>query len=207
MTHNQIQEQNPGRGHLVWSRSPVSQEGCTEHNFSRAALKTITGGSCHKYHFCQDKSFVAKNTCLSWQQKKRLLIVMTKECLSRQNFCHDKYIYVTTNICCDKHTFVTQTYVCHDKHVSFVVTKVCLSWQIVVATNTCLSQQIFVATIFVVATNIILLWQKFCRGKHTFVTTKDWDKSFVVTKMILVSAPASNIKLYSENYFSASCRG
>ena len=30
-------------------------------------LFTITGGSCHKYHFCRDKHFVATNTCLSWQ--------------------------------------------------------------------------------------------------------------------------------------------
>ena len=126
MTHNQIQQPNPGRGHLVWSRSPVSQEGCTEHNLSRAALKTVTGGSCRKYHFLSRQKFCREKQVFV-MAKKRLLIVMTKECLSRQNFCHDKYIYVTIFFRCDKNTFVTQTYVCHDKHVSFVVTKVCFS--------------------------------------------------------------------------------
>ena len=27
-------------------------------------ISSIIGRSCHKYHFCQDKSFVAANTCL-----------------------------------------------------------------------------------------------------------------------------------------------
>ena len=47
--------------------------------------------------------------------------------------------------------------------------------------------------------NIILFGQKFCHGKHTFVTTKDvfcHDKHMfvmtkVVTKMVLAAAPAS----------------
>ena len=27
-------------------------------------MRSITGGSCHKYCFCRDKSFIASNTCL-----------------------------------------------------------------------------------------------------------------------------------------------
>ena len=25
---------------------------------------SVNGGSCHKYHFCRNKSFVVTNTCL-----------------------------------------------------------------------------------------------------------------------------------------------
>ena len=31
--------------------------------FPKFAFETIIGGSCHKYHFCRDKSSVATNTC------------------------------------------------------------------------------------------------------------------------------------------------
>ena len=101
----------------------------------------------------------------------------------------------------------------------FVTTSLLLSRQayfsrdksMLVATNTYLSQQIVVT---LVATKI------FCRGKYTFVATKDvfchdkhvfvtWlsrqtrvpppfqtrvcrDKTFVATKVILVAAPANN---------------
>ena len=48
----------------------------------------------------------------------------------------------------------------------------------------------------IVTANVILLRQKFCCSKHTFVMTKDvfcHDKHvFVVTKMMLVAAPASD---------------
>ena len=27
-------------------------------------LESVIGGSCHKYHFCHDKSFVTTNMCL-----------------------------------------------------------------------------------------------------------------------------------------------
>ena len=43
--------------------------------------RITTGGSCHRYHFCRDKSFVATNTSF----------VATKVCLSRQKYaCRDK---------------------------------------------------------------------------------------------------------------------
>ena len=70
---------------------------------------------------------------------------------------------------------------------SFVATKVCY---VFVAIKVLLRQKYFVST------NIILPGQKFCRGKYTFVATKDVlcrDKPvFVATKMILVAAPAND---------------
>ena len=83
---------------------------------SMNSLLSISGGSCHKYHFCRD-------TCLSRQNTS---FVATKVCLSRQNFCRNKHIFVATKLlsrqkyCHDKLTFVTT-------NTSFVATKVCLS--------------------------------------------------------------------------------
>ena len=107
----------------------------------------IVGGSCHKYHFCHDKCFVATNTCLLWQtcvcHDKTYLFFMTMVCLSRQNFCCDRVIFVVTKLfvtnmqtcllwqmfCCNKHAFImTKDMFWHDK-LLFVMTKVCLSWQ------------------------------------------------------------------------------
>ena len=75
----------------------------------------IIGRSCHKYHFCHDKGFVATNTCLS-RHKTSL------SCLSRQ-----KMSFIATKVCC------------------FVATKLCLSRRnIFVLTNTCLSRQAYI---------------------------------------------------------------
>ena len=51
-------------------------------------LTCIIGGSCHKYYFCRDNSFVATNTSF----------VATNVCLSRQNICHDKHNFVVTKV-------------------------------------------------------------------------------------------------------------
>ena len=69
----------------------------------------------------------------------------------------------------------------------FVTTNMCLSqnlsWQKYFVTTKLLSRQIFVPT------NIILLQQKFCHSKHTFVAAKDvgcYNKHmFVVTKVCM----------------------
>ena len=53
-----------------------------------------------KHVFCHDKTFV-----------------VTKLCLSRQNFCHDK------------NTLSRQTYFCRDKRHVLSLTNTCLSWQ------------------------------------------------------------------------------
>ena len=97
--------------------------------------------------------------------------------LSRQKFCHNKPVFVTT-----KHVF------CRDKSV-LVATKLCLSWQ-----NLCRDKHTFVMTKDVfcpdklfyvgfffsmtkVVTSILLSWQKTC---------------FIATKMVLEAAPANN---------------
>ena len=72
---------------------------------------SIIGGSCHKYHFCCDKHMFV--TCLSCKAGgQNVSFVITKVCLSWQNFCHNKIV-------------------CHDKYLSwkqffktFVATKV-----------------------------------------------------------------------------------
>ena len=76
----------------------------------RYIFLTIIGRSCHRYHFCCDKSFVVTNTCLSPQTH----VCGNKTRLLQQQ----KYA------CCDKF-FLRQDYVCCDK--SFVVTNTCLS--------------------------------------------------------------------------------
>ena len=77
--------------------------------FSQRTNRPRVTGVNHKYHFCRDKT--------------RLL--------SRQKYaCHDKHVFVATNICRDKHNFVAtkvlsqQAYFCRDKHKAFVVTKI-----------------------------------------------------------------------------------
>ena len=69
----------------------------------------IIGGTCRKYHFCRDKSFVATNTCFVADKSMladKHVFVATKVSLSQQTFCRDKIMFVATNICRDK-TFVT----------------------------------------------------------------------------------------------------
>ena len=114
---------------------------CTVSVAGVLCLYYISGGSCHKYPFCHNKSFVATNMCLLRQtcvcRNKTLLslqqkyaccdktFVMTNTCLSWQ-------IFVTTKIFCrGKHTFVvTKDVFCHDKHISvttkLVATKILL---------------------------------------------------------------------------------
>ena len=72
--------------------------------------------------------------------------------------------------------------------IIFVATNMCLSWQNTsfVVTKVCLSQQNYVYTF--VATKDV-----FCCDKHVFVATNIcWQNFFVVTKTILVAAPASD---------------
>ena len=109
----------------------------------------ITGGSCHKYHFCRDRSFVA-----------------TEVRLSRQ-----KFLLRQAYFCCDKHMFVATKHVFRCDKSMLVATKL-------LSRQTRVVQQIFVVTNrlsrqkYFVATNIILSLQTFCRSKHTFVATK-----------------------------------
>ena len=107
------------------------QPHCQTHEISSY---TIFGGNCHKYNFCCNEIFVMTNTCLL---QRNTSFVVTKVCLSRQSFCHDKHMFVATNVCCDK-CFVTPS-------ILFVATKDML-WcdkHMSIATNTCLLRQIF----------------------------------------------------------------
>ena len=118
------------------------------------ALTSIIGGSCHKYHFSCDKSFVmtkhvfcrnktfvatkvfchktfvVTNICSVKNYFVATSLVTTKVCLSGQNFCCDKFWFIATNICHNKdHIFVmTKDVFCHDKH-TFVMTNTCFSQQ------------------------------------------------------------------------------
>ena len=105
--------------------------------------QSIIGGSCHKYHFCRDKSFVATNTCLSRQNTS-----------CRDKFCRDKIMFVATKYFCREKYLSRQTRVCRNKR--FVATKdlFCFS-----PTNTCLSRKTYFCRgkITFVATNIYIL--------------------------------------------------
>ena len=61
-----------------------------------AYMGPIIGRSCHKYHFCGDKSFVVAND--------EHMFVVTKHV-----FCHDRRCVLSqqTHVCYDKHEFVT----------------------------------------------------------------------------------------------------
>ena len=100
----------------------------------KGMLIYITGGSCYKYNFCCDNSFVMTNMCLS---RQNMSFVATEVCLSWQMFCHDKPVLLQENIChdkylsrqiilswqmfcCDKHTFVATKHIfCCDKSMSW----------------------------------------------------------------------------------------
>ena len=94
----------------------------------------ITGGSCHKYHSCRDKSMLAstnivtKNTCLS---RKSILLSRQKTCLKGdKTFVATNVLlsFVATNVllsfvATNIPAFVaTKDVFCRDRHV-FVTTK------------------------------------------------------------------------------------
>ena len=73
--------------------------------------------------------------------------------LSCQNFV----VFVATNVCLTH------------QNMSFVMTRICLSWQLFVTTKVLSPQNIFVVTN---TTSILLSQQKTCCNIHVFVTTK-----------------------------------
>ena len=69
---------------------------------------SVTGGSCHKYHFCRDKTYVATNMykCLLRQSTTRHTTKLCLFCVFRDKtkyFCRDKF-FVTTNILLSRQT-------------------------------------------------------------------------------------------------------
>ena len=66
-------------------------------------IESIIGGSCYKYHFCHDKTFVPTKLCLS---RQKTCFVATNTCLSRQKqVCRDKSKLVATKVL-SRQTFV-----------------------------------------------------------------------------------------------------
>ena len=153
---------------------------------------------CHNRHvfvstkhiFCCDKSmlvttkplsrqsyFCCNKTChdkyLSWQtfSHNKLTFVMTSTCLSQQNMC-----FVVTKVNVATNFLSQQTHVCPDKY---------MSWQ-----NFCCNKHNSFMT-------KLWLWQAYfcCKRKHVLSqqTYVCHDKTFVMTKMVLVAAPANNI--------------
>ena len=122
----------------------------------------MVGGSCHKYHFCRDKTFVATEHYLccdksmlaatkvfSWQ-----IFVVTNTCLLGQSFVATsiillRWIFVATKL------LSWQKYVCRDN--SFVTTSILLSCR---------------KTWFVTKN---MSWQTFCCDKNdTFGSSCQW---------------------------------
>ena len=108
--------------------------------------------------------------CLSWQN-----II-----LSQQPFCHDKLIFVTTNMCLSQ------------QNMYFVMTKVCLPWQnLSQQTCVCDDKHVFVMTN--ICCDKTCPDKYFCHDKHNFVTTKVLTAQayFCHDKKILVAAPTN----------------
>ena len=153
------------------------------HADKRLAIKlyasAIFGRSCHKYHFCRDKDFVARDICRDkhvfietkfCRGNQNTSFVATKVCLSRKNkrFVAAKIILVAApasdtlqlpasdSVSCHKYHFCRDKDfvardICRDKHV-FIETKFCRGNQNTsfVATKVCLSRK----------------KQTFCRSKN-----------------------------------------
>ena len=120
-----------------------------------------------------------------------IIFVATKVCLSRQNFCRDKVMFVTKNICRHKRRVLSRQKTC------FFATKLILvaapakvvsrqtyfcrnKRQVLFRQNFCLSRQAY----FCREKRRVLSRQiRICRDKHVFVATK----------LRLAAAPANDI--------------
>ena len=73
------------------------------------------------------ESFVTtnKNVCLSWQN---MCLLCTSKVLSQQIFCHDKMVFLATNICYDKTSVMISILLLREK-MWFVTTNTCLLWR------------------------------------------------------------------------------
>ena len=133
-------------------------------------MLTIIGGSCQKYHFCCNKSFVATNMCLSWQNTH------LSQQITKRVFCHDKSMFA----CCDK---------------TFVTTKWCLSWKIFLSQNIFVMTKVLSWKAYFCCNkrHVLLRQTHVCHNKSKLVATKlllrqkyvCHDKSCVVTSILL----------------------
>ena len=115
------------------------------------------GESCHNYHFCRDKTFVATNTCF-WHVcgDKHVFVETEHVFVAAKIFCRDKRILLRQMICREKHTFIMGgschkynfACVCRDKHV-LVGTKhvFCRDKSMLVTTKLLLQQKRLMVTI------------------------------------------------------------
>ena len=107
-------DQRPREGSALCSQRQhwmVLRAECQPLRNFRHTMTTI-GGSCHKYHFCCNKSFVMTHTFVMTKHVFSLdksMLVVTKLCSFRQNY-----------VCCDKRFVITNT---------FVTTSILLSWE------------------------------------------------------------------------------
>ena len=130
----------------------------------------VIGGSCHKYLFGRNKSFVVTNTCLS---RQNMSFVATNIILSRQRFCCNKLTFVAT-----KHPLLWQKYACHNKPF-FHNKHVFLSQQIFVTTKHLLRQKAYSCGnkrhVLSRQTQACLSWQNFRRCKnYTSGSSHQW---------------------------------
>ena len=85
-------------------------------------LSIIIGRSCHKYHFCCDKSSVATTKHIV-SHNKSMLAATTKIVTKKKN--RNRIMFVVTTYFCHDKTFVATNCVCRCKHV-FVMSKIIL---------------------------------------------------------------------------------
>jgi len=133
--------------------SPVEIQHSLHHGGAAqwSSVFIIIGGSCHKYHFCRDKSFVATNKHVFVATKhvfcrEKSLHAATK-LLSRHNYIYHDKIFLPRQIISREHVFVATSILWSQQKACFA------------ATNTCLSPQNCVCR------DKYLLQQKVCRDK------------------------------------------
>ena len=138
--------------------------------------------------------------------------------MTKHTFCHDKSMLVTTkdlfatntillqqNFCRDKLTFIAINMFVLRQNTSFVATKVCSSWQnfycdkhMFVMPNICHAKWFVRTKIFYhdkIMTKVLSQQGYFCCDKRHVLLRQTHvcrDKTFVVTKIILVAAPAND---------------
>ena len=156
----------------------VSETKTKTTTYTPLILKSITGGSCHKHHFCHDKHVFVVTKHVFCHDKS--MLAATK-LLSQQNYiCCDHFC-----CCCDKNFVMTSILLSWQK-TCFVVTKVSLSQQNYVCRDKYLLREIFCCNENVchdksfVATTILLLQQNtsFVAKNYTYGSSRQWYKTW-----------------------------
>ena len=188
--------------HLCWWRGDLT---ATSHRFPH---HWVGAGPC----VCWPKARWGWEWSYRHSQRKNVTGVYVKIHSPKVGLCIEGRSWHRYHFCCNKSFVMTNTWASWQNTsvdiCMLVVTKHLLQQQTCVCQNKYLSweekkshQKYFVMT------NIILLWQKFCHSKHTFVVTKDMfcpnkhvfvatnschNKTFVKTKVTPVAPPAND---------------